>query len=84
MQDFYYIQLKHTALWTLGQIVANTGYVIMPYKIYPNLLEILLGFLQTETVDQIRYETIKILGTFHGLMLNIYKFKFFSKDIYLI
>lgn len=62
MQDFYYIQLKHTALWTLGQIVANTGYVIEPYKKYPHLLEILLGFLQTETVPQIRRETIKILG----------------------
>jgi FKBP12-rapamycin complex-associated protein len=45
MQDFYYVQLKHTALWTLGQIVANTGYVIEPYKKYPNLLGILLGFL---------------------------------------
>lgn len=62
MQDFYYVQLKHTALWTLGQIVANTGYVIDPYKKYPNLLGILLGFLQTETVPQIRRETIKILG----------------------
>jgi serine/threonine-protein kinase mTOR len=64
MQDFYYIQLKHTALWTLGKIIANTGYVILPYKIYPNLLEILLGLLQTETVAQIRHETIKILGNF--------------------
>ncbi|CAF0752879.1 unnamed protein product [Brachionus calyciflorus] len=62
MQDFYYIQLKHTSLWALGQIVANTGYVIEPYKKYPNLLEILLGFLQTETSTQIRHETIRILG----------------------
>ena len=62
MQDFYYIQLKHTSLWALGQIIANTGYVIEPYKKYPNLLEILLGFLQTETSLQIRHETIRILG----------------------
>ena len=62
MQDFYYLQLKHTSLWALGQIVANTGYVIAPYKKYPNLLEILLGFLQTETSTQIRRETIRILG----------------------
>ena len=62
MQDFYYIQLKHTALWALGQIIANTGYVIEPYKKYPALLEILLCFLQGETVPQIRRETIKILG----------------------
>lgn len=62
MQDFYYVQLKHTALWALGQIIANTGYVIEPYIKYPNLLEILLGFLQTETSSQIRRETIRILG----------------------
>lgn len=62
MQDLYYIQLKHTALWTLGQIIANTGYVIDPYKKYPILLEILLGFLQTETLPQIRRETIRLLG----------------------
>ncbi|RNA43682.1 serine threonine- kinase mTOR isoform X2, partial [Brachionus plicatilis] len=62
MQDFYYIQLKHTSLWALGQIIGNTGYVIEPYKKYPNLLDILLGFLQTETSTQIRHETIRILG----------------------
>ena len=62
MQDFYYVQLKHTAIWALGQIIANTGYVIEPYKKYPNLLEILMGFLQTETSKQIRRETIRILG----------------------
>ena len=62
MQDFFYVQLKHTAIWALGQIIANTGYVIEPYKRYPNLLEILLGFLQTETSKQIRRETIRILG----------------------
>nr|AWV66626.1 serine/threonine-protein kinase mTOR [Brachionus rotundiformis] len=62
MQDFYYIQLKHTSLWTLGQIIGNTGYVIEPYKKYSNLLDILMGFLQTETSIQIRHETIRILG----------------------
>ena len=62
MQDFYYIKLKHTSLWALGQIIGNNGYVIEPYKKYPNLLDILLGFLQTETSTQIRHETIRILG----------------------
>jgi hypothetical protein len=62
MQDFYYIQLKHTALWALSQIIANTGYVIEPYKKYPNLLGILLDFLQTETVTEIRRETVRIIG----------------------
>lgn len=62
MQNFYYVKLKNMSLWALGQIIANTGYVIEPYKKYPNLLEILLGFLQNETSIQIRRETIRILG----------------------
>ena len=62
MQDFYYIQLKHTSLWTLGQIISNTGYVIEPYKKYPTLLKILLSFLQSETSIPVRRETMRILG----------------------
>ena len=33
------------ALWTLGQLVESTGYVIEPYNKYPNLLDVLLQFL---------------------------------------
>jgi FKBP12-rapamycin complex-associated protein len=62
MQNFYYVKLRNMSLWALGQIIANTGYVIEPYKKYPNLLEILLGFLQNENPAQIRRETIRILG----------------------
>jgi FKBP12-rapamycin complex-associated protein len=62
MQDFYYIQLKHTSLWTIGQIIVNTGYVIEPYRKYPSLLKILLDFLQNETNIPVRRETIRILG----------------------
>ena len=62
LQDFYFVKLKNMSLWALGQIIANTGYVIEPYKKYPNLLEILLNFLQNETSMEIRRETIRILG----------------------
>jgi FKBP12-rapamycin complex-associated protein len=62
MQNFYYVKLKNISLWALGQIIANTGYVIEPYKKYPHLLEILFNFLQNETSVQIRRETIRILG----------------------
>jgi hypothetical protein len=62
MQDFYFIQLKHTSLWTLGQIVENTSFVIEPYRRYPSLLKILFEYLQKENVESVRRETIKILG----------------------
>lgn len=62
MQDFYYVQLKHTSLWALSQIIANTGYCIEPYKKYPHLLEILIRFLQTETSVRTRRQTVRVLG----------------------
>ena len=44
------------ALWTLGQQVASTGYVVEPYRKYPPLLEVLLNFLKTEQNQGIRYK----------------------------
>lgn len=44
------------ALWTLGQLVASTGYVVEPYRKYPSLLEVLLNFLKTEQNQGIRRE----------------------------
>lgn len=67
MQDFYYIQLRHLSLWALGQIIAHTGYVIEPYKKYPNLLLVLIDFLLKETVASVRRENIRILGLLGAL-----------------
>lgn len=44
------------ALWTLGQLVASTGYVVEPYRKYPTLLEVLLNFLKTEQNQGTRRE----------------------------
>ena len=62
MQDMNYIQLKHASLWTIGQIIANTGYVIEPYRDYPRLFKILLGFLQNDENLRVRREVIRIIG----------------------
>ena len=50
------------ALWTLGQLVESTGYVVEPYKKYPQLLDVLLNFLKTEQAHSIRREAIKVIG----------------------
>lgn len=55
------------ALWTLGQIVENTGYVIEPYQKYPGLLDILMKFLKTEQSKGIRREAIRVLGILGAL-----------------
>ncbi|KAJ4934007.1 hypothetical protein JOQ06_006815 [Pogonophryne albipinna] len=52
---------RRLALWTLGQQVASTGYVVEPYRKYPSLLEVLLNFLKTEQNQGIRREVC----TFH-------------------
>lgn len=44
------------ALWTLGQLVASTGYVVEPYRKYTTLLEVLLNFLKTEQNQGTRRE----------------------------
>lgn len=53
-----HLPLSHhqVALWTLGQQVASTGYVVEPYRKYPSLLEVLLNFLKTEQNQGIRRE----------------------------
>jgi FKBP12-rapamycin complex-associated protein len=62
IQDSYHSQLNKTAIWALGQIIENTGYVIEPYKKYPNLLQTLLTILQKENSKQTRHDTIKAPG----------------------
>lgn len=49
------------ALWTLGQLVASTGYVVEPYRKYPTLLEVLLNFLKTEQNQGTRREVRSML-----------------------
>ena len=45
---------RGVALWTLGQIVGATGYVVEPYSKYPTLLDTLINFLKTEQQPAIR------------------------------
>lgn len=50
------LTIHQVALWTLGQQVASTGYVVEPYRKYPSLLEVLLNFLKAEQNQGIRRE----------------------------
>lgn len=45
---------RRVALWTLGQLVENTGYVVHPYTQHPTLLDVLLSFLKTEQQPAVR------------------------------
>ncbi|GFS18339.1 serine/threonine-protein kinase mTOR [Elysia marginata] len=67
LQDSSSLQKREIALWTLGQLVENTGSVVTPYSKYPNLLEVLLNFLKTEQSISIRREAIRVLGVLGAL-----------------
>ncbi|XP_015759867.1 PREDICTED: serine/threonine-protein kinase mTOR-like [Acropora digitifera] len=67
LQDASLIAKREIALWTLGQLVESTGYVVEPYRKYPNLLEVLLNFLKTEQAPGIRREAIRVLGLLGAL-----------------
>ncbi|XP_015233310.1 PREDICTED: serine/threonine-protein kinase mTOR [Cyprinodon variegatus] len=67
LQDSSSLAKRQVALWTLGQKVASTGYVVEPYRKYPSLLEVLLNFLKTEQNQGIRREAIRVLGLLGAL-----------------
>ncbi|CAJ0932770.1 unnamed protein product [Ranitomeya imitator] len=67
LQDSSLLAKRQVALWTLGQLVASTGYVVEPYRKYPTLLEVLLNFLKTEQNQGIRREAIRVLGLLGAL-----------------
>ncbi|KAF4790991.1 hypothetical protein TURU_135585 [Turdus rufiventris] len=67
LQDSSLLAKRQVALWTLGQLVASTGYVVEPYRKYPTLLEVLLNFLKTEQNQGTRREAIRVLGLLGAL-----------------
>lgn len=65
IQDSSSNQKREAALWALGQLVENSGYVVEPYWKYPSLLDILFDLLkseQTKKKTQIRIQVIRVLG----------------------
>lgn len=53
---------RDMALWTLGELIENTGFVVEPYWKYPKLLDILLDLLKREQASHIRKKAIRALG----------------------
>ena len=64
---------REVGLWALGELVCSTGYVVEPFKKYPNLMEVLFSFLRTEHSNPVKKEVIRDLG-FLGAM-DPYKHK---------
>lgn len=58
---------RDAALNTLGQLTASSGYVIDPLLDYPELLGVLINILKTENSQNIKRETVKLLGILGAL-----------------
>lgn len=58
---------RSVGLWTFGQLISATGYVVTPYTEYPSLMDVLLNFLKTEQQPKDRRETIRVLGLLGAL-----------------
>ena len=58
---------REVCVWTLAQLVENTGSVVKPYEDYPYLLDMLLGFLRTEQRGALRSQTLRLLGLLGAL-----------------
>lgn len=53
---------REVGLWTLGQVIDNSGCVVDPYWKYKSLLEILLNIFRAEQSIYARREATKVLG----------------------
>ncbi|CAH2984222.1 unnamed protein product [Chilo suppressalis] len=67
LSDASATEKRSVALWAFGQLISATGYVVTPYREYPNLMDVLLNFLKTEQQPKDRRETIRVLGLLGAL-----------------
>ncbi|KAF2280167.1 phosphatidylinositol 3-kinase tor2 [Westerdykella ornata] len=67
MQDLGSDSKRFAALRTLGQLATNAGYVIEPYRDYPELMDILTNIVRSEPEGELRRETVRLMGTLGAL-----------------
>lgn len=53
---------KDAALVTLGQVCANTAYVVEPFVQHPELYSIFARMLKTDTTNETRREVLRVVG----------------------
>ncbi|KAF1783832.1 Serine/threonine-protein kinase TOR [Phytophthora cactorum] len=69
MRDSSNPQILQVAIKTLGQLVSSTGYVVLPYHEYPELLDLLCQALQKsgDAFESLRIEAGRTLGVLGAL-----------------
>ncbi|KAG9127299.1 phosphatidylinositol kinase- protein kinase tor1 [Ceratobasidium sp. 392] len=67
LQDQTSTSKRDAALRTMGSLCSNTGYVITPLMDYPALMPIFNRILRTEQNQNVRRETIRLMGILGAL-----------------
>ncbi|KAF2644919.1 ARM repeat-containing protein [Massarina eburnea CBS 473.64] len=67
MQDLSADCKRFASLRALGQLATNAGYVMEPYRDYPELMNILMNIVKSEPEGELRRETVKLMGTLGAL-----------------
>lgn len=64
---------RESALRSLNEIIKNTGFVVLPYYNFPNLMETLLQLVRTEVTAEMRQECLRLLGNLGAIDSFNYK-----------
>ncbi|KAF2097118.1 FAT-domain-containing protein [Rhizodiscina lignyota] len=67
LQDLSSNTKRIAALHALSKLAESAGYVIEPYKEYPELLLILKNIVKGEDANELRRETVKLMGILGAL-----------------
>jgi serine/threonine-protein kinase mTOR len=67
LQDLSSDAKRTAALHTMGQIALSCGYVIEPYRDYPEILNIIKSIIKSEPSGLLRTEAVKLLGVLGAL-----------------
>lgn len=73
LQDLASSDKREAAMRALGSLAVNSSYVIDPYLQYPELLNILINIIKSESHDDLRMDAIKLVGILGAL--DPYKFQ---------
>jgi len=73
MQDKSYAVKRESAVCAMIEINKNTGYVVLPYYVYPQMLEVILGLLKNEAYPEMRRHCLRLIGCLGAIDNYFYK-----------
>jgi FKBP12-rapamycin complex-associated protein len=73
MQDKSSTTKREAAVKSLVEILKNTGFVVLPYFKYLNLLEIILSLMKNEVNSEMRLHCMRLMGCIGAIDIFFYK-----------